>query len=272
MTERFEYAEPITVESTEDCDFYHSMHVPGIGEVSGDWDLRAVVDDYLGGVDFSGKRVLDVGTASGFLSFEMEKRGAEVVSFDLDDAARFEFVPHFKQQHDLDKIVNSRRRTLQRRKNSYWLAHRALQSSARVYYGNIYDLPDGLGRFDIVVLGMVLSHLRDPFQALYSGSRLSTTLLIVTNQTMKMEEPFACFMPDPDDKSLITAWWGFSDGCMTRMLGVLGFRVTHTVMSRPECLVPGREGHELCTAFVGERMSTGLIDALTSGLGRKGVS
>jgi hypothetical protein len=49
----------------------------------------------------------------------MEKRGAEVVSFDLDDAARFEFVPHFKQQHDLGKIVNNRRRTLQRRKNSY---------------------------------------------------------------------------------------------------------------------------------------------------------
>ena len=173
-------------------------------------------------------------------------------------------MPHFKQQHDLGKIVNNRRRTLQRLKNSYWLAHRALQSSARVYYGNIYDLPDGLGRFDIVVFGMVLSHLRDPFQALYSGSRLSTTRLIVTNQTIKTEEPFACFMPEPDDKSLITAWWGFSDGCITRMLGVLGFRVTHTVMSRPECLVRGREGHELCTAFVGERMSAGLIDALTS--------
>lgn len=129
MTEQFEYAKPIMVESIEDCDFYHSMHVPGIGEVSGDWDLRAVVDDYLGGVDFSGKRVLDVGTASGFLSFEMEKRGAEVVSFDLDDAARFEFVPHFKQQHDLGRIVNNRRRTLQRRKNSYWLAHCAFHPS-----------------------------------------------------------------------------------------------------------------------------------------------
>jgi predicted nicotinamide N-methyase len=38
------------------------------------------VDPYLGNFDFVGKRVLDVGAASGFLTFEMEKRGAEVVA------------------------------------------------------------------------------------------------------------------------------------------------------------------------------------------------
>ncbi len=43
------------------------------------------VDEYLGKVDFAGQRVLEIGPASGFLTFEMEKRGAEVVSVEVTD-------------------------------------------------------------------------------------------------------------------------------------------------------------------------------------------
>jgi 2-polyprenyl-3-methyl-5-hydroxy-6-metoxy-1,4-benzoquinol methylase len=71
------------VESAADCDFYHVMELPGVGRVGDQWDLRGTVDAYLGDFDFQGKRALDVGAASGFLTFEMEKRGASVVSFDL---------------------------------------------------------------------------------------------------------------------------------------------------------------------------------------------
>jgi hypothetical protein len=34
------------------------------------------VDDYLGHVELRGKRILEIGPASGFLTVEMEKRGA----------------------------------------------------------------------------------------------------------------------------------------------------------------------------------------------------
>ena len=67
----------------DECYFYHHMDLPGLDEVGKGWDLRETINEYLGGYDFRGKRVLDVGTASGFLTFEMEKRGAEVVSFDM---------------------------------------------------------------------------------------------------------------------------------------------------------------------------------------------
>ncbi len=63
----------------EDCHFYHTMEVPGYGVIEGDWDLRAGVDAYLGGVSFANQRVLEIGPASGLLTFEMEKRGAAVV-------------------------------------------------------------------------------------------------------------------------------------------------------------------------------------------------
>ena len=63
------YAEPRAVASLDECYFYHTMDVPGHGTIKGEWDLRGRVDDYLGNFDFSGKRVLDVGAASGILSF-----------------------------------------------------------------------------------------------------------------------------------------------------------------------------------------------------------
>ncbi len=42
--------------------------------------------------------------------------------------------------------------------NGYWLAHRLLNSRAEVYYGTAYDLPEGLGHFDLAVVGMMLPH------------------------------------------------------------------------------------------------------------------
>jgi len=100
----FLYAEPLDSSSPSECFFYHSMTLPDFGEIQGHWDLRDVAHAYLGNVEFAGKRVLDVGAASGFLTFEMEKRGAEVVSFDLDDGANWDVVPHFKIRQQLPQI------------------------------------------------------------------------------------------------------------------------------------------------------------------------
>jgi hypothetical protein len=76
-----------------DCDFYHSMLIPGVGEIIGLWDLRQTVDDYLGRIDFAGKRVLEIGPASGFLTIEMERRGADVVAVELPEGVGWDFVP-----------------------------------------------------------------------------------------------------------------------------------------------------------------------------------
>ena len=178
----FSYATPLTVEDPADCFFYHKLNIPGLGDVGEQWDLRSSIDNYLGKFDFRGKRVLDIGTAGGFLTFEMEKRGAEVVSFDMVDGSQWDVVPHWSIQNDLPAIREQHVKGAQRLKNAYWFTHKRLNSKARVYYGDIYDLPGGLGEFDVAVFGMILSHLRDPFQALYSASRLVRDTIIITNQ------------------------------------------------------------------------------------------
>src|SRR5689334_8426613 len=76
------YAEPRNVSDLSKCRFYHAMDLPDGQFVRGNWDLRNSFEKYTGFAQFAGRRMLDVGTASGFLTFEAEKRGAEVVSFD----------------------------------------------------------------------------------------------------------------------------------------------------------------------------------------------
>jgi hypothetical protein len=62
---------------------YHVMRVPGHVEVGSSWDLRSNLDVYLGRTTYAGQVVPDIGAADGFLAFELENRGARVVSVDL---------------------------------------------------------------------------------------------------------------------------------------------------------------------------------------------
>jgi SAM-dependent methyltransferase len=184
------FAAPEKVEDVADCYFYHTMELPGYGVINGDWDLRHGVDDYLGNVTFAGKRVLEIGPASGFLAFEMEKRGAEVVSIEVTAEHAWDFVPYPAKR--LDEVFGPRRIVMQQLKNSYWFSHAALQSKARVYYGDVYNLPTSHGQFDIAVMGSVLLHCRDPLRIVKQCGRIARTLIIVDIFTRTWKaRPFA---------------------------------------------------------------------------------
>ena len=73
--------------------YYHVTDLPNGVTTTGIWDLRTGVDDYLGRVDFRGKRVLEIGPASGYLTMEMEHRGADVTALELPDEIGWDFVP-----------------------------------------------------------------------------------------------------------------------------------------------------------------------------------
>ncbi len=132
--------------------FYHRTGLSELEALKSDWDITECVDQYLGDLDYSGQRVLDIGAASGFHSFEMEKRGAEVVSFDMPSSNHWDLVPHFGLEENREQ--NRARRAVghQRLQNAYWFLHQKLNSSARVYYGNVYDLSIELGNFDTVFM------------------------------------------------------------------------------------------------------------------------
>jgi SAM-dependent methyltransferase len=228
------YAAPRVVERLDECYFYHSMDLPKHGSVAGDWDLRSNVKRYLGNVDFHGKRVLDVGTASGFLAFWMEDRGAEVVGFDLSENHAWDRVP-FGGVVDPDDSAESAER-IRKVNNAFWFVHAQLGSKVQMVYGRAYEIPESIGPFDIATFGSILLHLRDPFLALQSALSLTTETVIVTNPLsilrgvplalLSAVKPMAVFVPDSRKEFPRGAWWALTPRTVVEFLRVLGFAYT----------------------------------------------
>ena len=221
------YAMPRTVEDAAECHFYHAMDIPGYGPVPHPlWDLRGSEAEYLGHVDLKGKRVLEIGPATGYLSFYMESQGAEVVSVELSPDLSWDVVPD--PDTDLEQWARERRGGMEGLRNAYWFTHERLNSAARVHYGNVYDLPDALGRFDLAVLGSVLLHVRDPLSVVQNCARLAAALVVT--------EPHHFYIPD--DRPVIEwfaepgsptpdIWWRFSPNAIQRFVEAVG-RTNHT--------------------------------------------
>lgn len=230
---------------TEDCTFYHSIDLPN-ETVVGDWDLRPTIDAYLGNYDFAGKRVLDVGTAGGYLAFEAERRGAsEVVAFDLANVESWDILPGSDPQ-----TVEDFRREFYSRRRGFWYAHRALNSRVQLVEGTLAEMPD-MGHFDVAILGMILPHIRDPLGALATVASRADAL-VITQQMPQREGPWAYFMPTTDNR-MFNAWWVLTPDCFKRYLSLLGFEVTHMVTERHIC--NHRGDTEDCTALVAQRHS-----------------
>ncbi len=224
------YAEPRSISSVDECYFYHTMDIPGHGSVEGQWDLRGGEDKYTGELDYKGRRVLEVGTASGFLCFYLERRGAEVVGFDLSDDQAWDIVP--VASLDIDQVVRERRAVMREINNGYWLCHRAFASRAKVVYGTVYEIPVEIGPVDIATYCSVLLHFRDPFLALSNGLKLTRSTVVVTDlvnprrptpaggaQSPALME----FVPEFQNGGPPDTWWFLTPEIVQQFLGILGF-------------------------------------------------
>ena len=216
------FAQPRIVRSPDDCFFYHAMDLPNWGTLKYDshWDLRGRFEDYIGHVDLRGKRFLEIGAASGFISLEAERRGAEVVSFDMERAEQRQFFPDDRLLGSTQQVNDGVRQELERLKNAYWFSHAAFGSRARAFYGDIYNIPDEIGVFDIVFFGQVLVHLRDPLVALHQGARRCRETLVITEGMFWDWWPRMRFLTGSRD-----SWWLLSTKLYRHWLATLGFSI-----------------------------------------------
>lgn len=165
-----------------------------------------------------GLRVLDVGAAEGFFSFEAERRGAaEVVA--------------------IDSFPDSVRR--------FNISRAALGSQATAHLCSVYDLRSrSFGTYDLVLFYGVLYHLRHPLLALEKLlSVCSGTILVQTlvDDELRQMGPAARFYPQgiksgpPEDPQFDpTVFWVPNRECVRAMMESAGFEEIEIVTDDPK--------------------------------------
>jgi len=238
-----------------DCYIYHWFDLPDGGEAIGSWDLRGTFHAYLGELDFGGMRVLEVGPASGFLGLQMERMGAKVVAFDLAHETAPNLLPQpGMADQELHRLWISAIRTVH---NSWWYFRQIFNSTNTVVYGDVYNLPKTIGRFDIAIFGAVLLHLYNPFEALRQAAAVTDQMIVVTDMIYEdtVDKPYLLFSPD-STKSDPLQWWRLSPCVVSRMLDILGFETIkstrHMQRAHPHLTRDEYVDHEFFTV-VGRR-------------------
>jgi tRNA (mo5U34)-methyltransferase len=181
---------------------YHSLEladgtiIPGLIGIDA---LKARIQSFPIPVDLRGKRVLDVGAASGWNSFEMERRGAEVVAVDCVE---------FEELHMARKLLGSK------------VDYRILDVDELT--------PDSVGRFDYVLFFGVLYHLRHPLLGLERICALTTEGAFVESfVTDTGPDPVApCTLEFYETNELggqIDNWCGPNTNCLMALCRAAGF-------------------------------------------------
>jgi tRNA (mo5U34)-methyltransferase len=186
--------------------WWHSFELPDGSTVEGVCPLDGLkhrLAQFPIPADLRGKRVLDIGAWDGFFSFELEKRGAEVVAIDCWDNPRLRL---------MRQILGSR-------------------VDYRIF--DVYDLsPDNIGRFDIVIFFGVLYHLKHPLLALERICALSTDLVAVDSFVVKETQDLAVelarkpsmeFYETDEMGGMTDNWSGPNVSCLVSMCRAAGF-------------------------------------------------
>lgn len=199
----------------DSVEWYHTIDL-GNGVVTpGHYDHRPYLKYYGFPQNLNGKTVLDIGAASGFFSFEFERRGGLVTATDLPDWFEHDFGPIYEP----DKTPQSGKYYLHR---PFEIAKQVLDSQVSMKYINIYDIsPNSLGVFDLVFCGSVLIHLTDPIRALWNIASVTKSKAIIATVITKEEanRPIATMTGHHSGDT----WWAPTRTCLELMAVAAGF-------------------------------------------------
>jgi tRNA (mo5U34)-methyltransferase len=219
-------------------EWYHSIDL-GSGVVTPGWfDTRAAAAKVPLPARLDGTRCLDVGTWDGFWAFEMERRGAhEVVAIDVLDPARWDWPAKTRGGMGVEVL-----RAVKGASEGFAVARDALGSRVEREDLSVYDLdPQRHGTFDVVFLGSLLLHLRDPVGALERIRAVTAGRAVIADSIELV--PTLIWPRTPVarlDGGERPWWWQPNRAALLRMVRSAGFLVEHA--TRPY-FVPTGPGH-----------------------------
>jgi tRNA (mo5U34)-methyltransferase len=191
--------------------WYHSIDLPdgrvirGIQTID---QLRGRIAQYPIPADLRGKRVLDIGAWDGWFSFEMERRGAEVVAVDS------------------------------ARQQTFFEAKKLLNSKVEYIVEDVCHLsPRDIGYFDIVLFFGVLYHLKHPLLALEKVCELTTDFacietLVTDDPPQPGAIPMLEFYETTELAGQFDNWCGPNTACLMAFLRTAGFVNTRLLGER----------------------------------------
>jgi len=202
--------------------------------------------------EMSGKTVLDIGSATGFFSFEFERRGAEVVSVELPCLEQLDRFPGQemrlllrKIQHMIvphsEEMLSSLSHNFSAQELHYYLLDapfrlcaKLLNSRVKRIFCSIYELTadrTGHATFDFVFLGDILVHTLRPIEALMAAARLCRgTLILAQNMPGDLKDPPAnIYMGGQDPEEDDICWWLPNEQCFHQLLRKMDFKTVETV-------------------------------------------
>jgi tRNA (mo5U34)-methyltransferase len=207
--------------------WYHTIELaPGV-VTAGFFDPRPTVAKVPLPASLDGLRCLDVGTWDGFWAFEMERRGAaEVVALDVEDARRWDWPP----QTLIGAAHDHTRELVDQFKSgaaSFELAKGALGSNVQRVDVSVYDLDPAVhGSFDVVFMGSLLLHLRDPIGALDRLRTVCARELIVADTVEAISSWLRPRTPTARLEGVDRPWWWQPNrAALERMVQSAGFEV-----------------------------------------------
>ena len=201
--------------AVESIDWYHTIDLGHGLETAGHYDHRPFLHHYGLPDDLTGKTALDIGAASGFFSFELERRGARVTATDLSDWFEHDFGPNYRADHS-EQTGNVYLH------EPFEVARQILGSQVTRKEINIYDVaPKTVGEFDLVFCGSVLVHLTDPIKALWNIASVTKEQAIIAT-VINPEEP------ERGVAHMIgyergDGWWVPTRACFVLMAACAGF-------------------------------------------------
>jgi tRNA (mo5U34)-methyltransferase len=201
--------------------WYHTLELaPGV-ETPGWFDLRPIADRVLP-ASLAGRRCLDVGTFDGFWAFEMESRGAAaVLAIDLLDPRQWDW-PANCEERTVAELAKRKREG-----EGFECARDLLGSAVEHRDLSVYDLdPADVGRFDLVYVGSLLLHLRDPVRALEAtrsvcdGTLICVDAIDLAKTWRHPNRPVATL-----EGAARPWWWKPNLAALARMVEAAGFEL-----------------------------------------------
>jgi SAM-dependent methyltransferase len=215
-----------------DC-WYHSFYFDNGFAQRGDYDIGRDIAGYGLPEDLRGWTVLDVGTGSGWFAVYFEQRGADVTTVDVRGHCDFDLYgrdrnPPIESEKDApDRILPDGKPVYYSPfSKGYWLMKEMLGLKSEYVNARAYDIcPELFGgrRFDLVFMGSILMHLRDPIGALMAAHTVCDRQLIATSYVEPSRPHDAPSMTMFPGKVGNVGWWKPNQQCLKQWLHAAGF-------------------------------------------------